>query len=252
MAKKRKKIIVAGSMVWESIYTPPMAADPDHVRAAKKKASSKAQQLMNAKYSWQKLERMLAANYRKGDLVVHLTYDDIYLPKNKSECSARLKQYRANLNAVRKAKGKPLLVMFWNFEHGHGDKRWHHHCVVNATGDDIDDIRSCWPWGSDVEVEKLRVDKEKNYETLARYMCKERPDRVGQRQWSYTRGAAKPEIETFWVESDEQVHVPKGALVFESEPYSNTYGKVQYVKYLAPGGHRQRVYAKRRRSLQRS
>lgn len=252
MAKKRKKIVVAGDMVWETIYTPPMAADPDHVRAAKRRESSEALKKMNAKNACKKLEMMLAANFRKRDLVVHLTYAEEFLPGNRAECEKRLKKFRADLNALRKKKGTPNLVMFWNYEHEHGDKRWHHHCVLNSTGDDIADILACWPWGSNVEIKPLRVDKEKNYATIARYMCKERPDRVGKRQWSSTHNTVKPEVETFWVEADDQVRTPKGALVFERVSDHNSYGSYQFVKYLTSGGGKRLIRAKRKRKPLRS
>ena len=55
-------------------------------------------------------------------------------------------------------------------------------------------------WGQgECEFNALRVDKKKNYETLARYMAKEERDKVGQRSWSYTRNAKKPEVESFSV-----------------------------------------------------
>ena len=65
-----KKILTAGALVKEVIYTRAAGREPAKVRAAKRKASTEAQQLMNAKYSWQKLELMLAANFVPGDLVV--------------------------------------------------------------------------------------------------------------------------------------------------------------------------------------
>ena len=73
---KRKKIIVAGSLVLESVYPAVNSRDRTGVRTGKHKISSEAQRRMNAIYSYQKLELLLAANFTEGDLVCTFTYDD--------------------------------------------------------------------------------------------------------------------------------------------------------------------------------
>ena len=248
MAKnKTKKIIHAGALVIEAVYPRMDRRDSERARAAKRKASTEAQKRMNQIYSWQKLELMLAANFRPGDLVVTLTYDDAHLPESRKASELRLKYFRQQLTVHRVMTGQEL-VMIWNTEHKHGDGRWHHHTVINATGEDYDLIRRLWIYGSDIEIKPLRVDKEKNYETLARYMCKEEGERLGQRKWSYTRNARKPEVETFRVEEDTTVQVPKGATEISVFSDSNQYGSARVIKYLAPGWEkRPTVRAKRRR-----
>lgn len=242
-----KKIIHAGALVIEAVYPRMDRRDSERARAAKRKASTEAQKRMNQIYSWQKLELMLAANFRPGDLVVTLTYDDAHLPESRKASELRLKYFRQQLTVHRVMTGQEL-VMIWNTEHKHGDGRWHHHTVINATGDDYDLIRRLWIYGSDIEIKPLRVDKEKNYETLARYMCKEEGERLGQRKWSYTRNARKPEVETFRVEEDTTVQVPKGATEISVFSDSNQYGNARVIKYLAPGWEkRPTVRAKRRR-----
>ena len=253
MAKnKMKKIIHAGALVIEAVYPRMDRRDSERARAAKRKASTEAQKRMNQIYSWQKLELMLAANFRPGDLVVTLTYDDAHLPESRKASELRLKYFRQQLTVHRVMTGQDL-VMIWNTEHKHGDGRWHHHTVINATGDDYDLIRRLWIYGSDIEIKPLRVDKEKNYETLARYMCKEEGERLGQRKWSYTRNARKPEVETFRVEEDTTVQVPKGATEISVFSDSNQYGSARVIKYLAPGWEkRPTVRAKRRRRKARA
>ena len=159
MAKnKTKKIIVAGSLVVEALYSRAQRTDSPKVRAAKQRASSEAQTRMNRKYSYQRLELMLAANFRPGDLVITLTCDDQHLPGSRKEASAQLKYFRSRLTAQRQKQGQDL-VMVWSTEHKHGEGRWHHHCVINATGEDYDHIRELWIYGSDVEIRPLRVDR---------------------------------------------------------------------------------------------
>lgn len=251
---KMKKIITAGPLVKEVLYPICSRSDSPRARAGKRHLSSEAQQRMNDIYSWQKLEMMLAANCVRGDLVVVLTYDDAHLPRNRKEAAAKVKYFRSKLSAARKKWGQEL-VMFWNEEHKHEsteasqNRRWHHHCVINATGDDYKEILKLWGQGL-IYVEPFRVDKEKNYESLARYMCKESRDKVGQRSWSYTRNAKKPEVESFRVPDDTPLNAPKGSTIIAESSGRTEFGCYQYIKYLGANwqrGPRKRARRKRKR-----
>lgn len=229
----RKKIIVAGSLVKECVYSCPAGREDARIRAEKRKISSAAQQRINARYSWQKLELMLAANFVPGDLVVTLTFDDQHLPETRAAASAMLKKFRADLSRLRKAAGEQL-VMIWTTENKSGSGRWHHHCVINATsGADFVDILTCWPHGSDIEIRRLEINVRKSYESLARYFCKEARERAGLRSWSYTRSCRHPEIETFPVPDDTEVRAPEDATVLEQSSDRTMFGQYAYIKYLA-------------------
>lgn len=229
----RKKIIVAGSLVKECVYSCPAGREDARIRAEKRKISSAAQQRINARYSWQKLELMLAANFVTGDLVVTLTFDDEHLPETRAAASAQLKKFRADLSRLRQAAGEQL-VMIWTTENKSGSGRWHHHCVINATSrSDFVDILSCWPHGSDIEIQRLEIGGRKSYESLARYFCKEARERAGLRSWSYTRNCRHPEIETFPVPDDTEVRAPEDATVLEQSSDRTIFGQYAYIKYLA-------------------
>lgn len=75
----RKKIISAGPLVKEIIYPYRSGGSSSNGRR-RTGISSEAQRRMNAIYSWQKLELLLAANLVKGDVVGCLTFDDAHLP----------------------------------------------------------------------------------------------------------------------------------------------------------------------------
>ncbi len=242
---KWKKIIVAGPLVIETIYPAVPSRGSDNARAAKRKLSTAAQQRMNMIYSFQKLELVLAANFVKGDLVCTLTYDDLHLPANRKAADAKLKYFRAKLAAERRKNGQEL-VMVWNTEHKHGEGRYHHHVVINSTGDDYDIILKLWGQG-EIDIKPLRVDSEKNYGSLAAYMCKERPEKVGQRCWSYTRNAKKPEMETFRVDDDTQLQPPKGSVVIKEASEKTMYGSYKWLKYLVPQSYKRRSRRRRKR-----
>lgn len=230
---KTKKIISAGPLVLEAIYPRGNAHDGPRQRAGKRKLSSEAQQRLNRKHSFQKLELLLAANFVPGDWIVCLTYDQAHLPKNRAQAVARLKEFRRKLALRRRAKGRELL-MIWNAENVFDQGRWHHHCVINACGEDFALLRELWPWGADIEIQKLRVDKDHSYEAVARYMTKEARERPNLRSWSYTRSCRQPEVESFPVPDDTPLQPPKGAQIYEDERKQNEFGAWRYVKYLAP------------------
>ena len=226
--------------------------DSPKVRAAKSKASSEAQKRINQKNALRIVEMRLGKNFPTAGSgrVYTLTYDDAHLPRTRKEAELRLKYFRQRLTAWRVMTGQDM-VMIWCTEHKHGDGRWHHHAVINSTGEDYEAIRQLWIYGSDVDIKPLRVDKEKDYATLARYMCKEEGDRLGQRRWSYTRNASKPEVETFRVEDDTTVQLPKGARELQIFGDRNAYGSCRVIKYLAPGWDRARRPRARRRGSRR-
>lgn len=209
----RKRIVVAGPLVQEVVYKVHRTTPSDKARGRRKNPSSEAQRLINAKNSWQKLKLMLAANFIKGDIVGCLTFDNAHHPETRKQVCNKLKWFMQKLSAARKARGKEL-VMFWSIEHSHGDGRWHVHFVCNATcAEDYAEILRLWGHG-EVELSALRVDKDKNYESLARYMSKETREKLGQRTWSYTRNAKHPEVESFTVPDDTVIRIPKDTTVF--------------------------------------
>lgn len=245
---KWKKTVVAGNLVMEAIYPRINSNDAPKVRAEKRKLSTEAQKRINLKYSWQKLMFMLAANFKTGDLVVCLTFDDEHLPESRKQCAAAFKQFRTRLKAAYKKDSQPEPVIVWCFENKHSAGRWHIHCVMSGSGQDYDIVRRCWTWGSEIDIEELKVDKAHGYyEGLARYMCKEYPDKVGQRCWSYTRNAAKPERDTQRVDDDTSLQRPRGSHEIETTNVRTDYGNYQFLFYLLPGWECRTAKPRRRR-----
>ena len=101
-----------------------------------------------------------------------------------------------------------------------------------------------------MEIRRLQVSREKNYESLARYMCKEARDRPGLRSWSCTRSCRKPEVESFPVPDDTRIEIPEDATVIQEETKRTEWAEFQFVKYLAAAPvklRRLRPKAKRKR-----
>ena len=82
---KRKKTIIAGSIVKTIIYTAPEPLDGKRTRAEKSRMTTAAQKAMNDKAARGRLEMLMAANFTGRDLFITTTYRDDDLPPNRAE-----------------------------------------------------------------------------------------------------------------------------------------------------------------------
>lgn len=236
---KTLRSIWAGPVQVHSLSSRGRRGDSPSQRAAKHKASSDAQRRMNQIYAYQRLELLLAANFpAPGSAhVVTLTYDDRHLPRSRADVNKHLTAFRRKLNDLRRRAGLPELIMFWSIEVlTSASGRWHVHAVINNTGDDYGMIRAAWRFGSEIDIEPLRVDDEKNHETLARYMTKEAREaqdyavRPGTPSYSHTRNIVKPERETRVVPDDYAIEIPADAVVLLSECRASALASFEVVK----------------------
>ncbi len=230
--KKRKKIIKAGSLVLSCIYTPPAPRDQEHVRAAKSRMTTAARRAMNLRTARVKLELLLAANFSRKDLHVTLTYRDADLPQKRAGALKCIRKFIKQLRAYRKARDIPFKYIYVT-EGQHGDKRLHHHIVLNAAGGDFDLIRSLWVYGH-IDAEYI-ADRE--YDSLAEYITKESVENKpnGVRMWTGSQNLDKPVTEYGWVGEDETITPPAGCFVLEREEKQNEFGSFAYLKYrIAP------------------
>lgn len=244
MAKTLKRID-AGALQFYVLYERISKRDDDRVRQAKKKSSTEAQRCMNQIYSYQQLERMLAKNFPVpgSALVLTLPFDDAHLPHSRKEAQLRARYFRYKLRLGCKAEGLPDPVIFWAPEIlTSASGRWHLHMVIDNTGRDMDLIRRCWIYGENIEIRKLRVDSEKNHETLARYMtkelreCQEYDSKPGLHGWSCTRNAKRPEVDTVTVPDDYSLDVPEEWSVLLNELRSSEFSSYHVLKCRVPKG----------------
>ncbi len=239
MAKVLKRIDAGGQQV-VALYNRNERRDTLTQRAAKTKASSEALKRMNQIYSWQKLELLLSTTFPTAGsaLVIELTYDNDHMPPDRIHAARKLAYWRQKMSAARKAAGLPDLVAVWNIEVLTSTSgRWHHHIVINNTGNDYEMIRSCWGYGQDIEIQPLKIDDTHSWESLAKYLTKESRDcqdstsRVGQRGWSCTRNCLRPVTETVIVDDDYQLEPPEGSTVLMDERKSTEWASYHVIKY---------------------
>lgn len=230
---KRKKVITAGNLVKTIIYTAPQPRDSEHVRAAKSKMTTAAQRALNYRTAQGKLEMILAANFGPYDLFCTLTYRDGCLPTNLADAKKCVRAFIKLLRKQRKRLGLPLKYVYVT-EGKHGDKRYHHHLVINGTGPaDLEMICSLWQYGDMVDVERIA---DHQYIEVARYITKENAEDKpnGAQMWTPSRNLVPPKVESYFVPDDETTQPPPGAYVLEREERQNEFGSFSYLKYRLP------------------
>lgn len=249
---KRRKFRTAGLLVQVVDYPQPASRAPAEIRSQQRKLSSEAQQRMNVKYSWQKLMWRIAANFRPGDLVITLTYDDDHLPGDRNRALACLKKFRSNMVKAMKAKGREFVAVY-STEHLHASSwvpengRWHHHLVMRATHDDFKTILASWPYGNEIEIHRFEISKDRSYETMARYMAKERQDTSRAHVWGCTRNCLKPEEESFVVPEDAEIIVPDNAMYVQREVKETIFGRFEFATWLGSDPKADRALRTRKR-----
>lgn len=249
MAKILRQIC-CGRLVQAVVYTIPTAGDTPKARAQKQRASTAARERLNARTSFQKLERSLADNFDNGDLFVTGSFEDKYLPEDRTGVVRRARSFLGRLRAARKARGQPLHYIYV-VEGCYPGGRLHIHFVINSTGDDLDEIRRLWTYGN-IDMQRLTFDREYSYEDLASYLTKEPREwghpHVGERTWVPSLGLVKSEPETAEVPDLLTLTAPPEALVVSKEgPISNGFGEWCWIKYLLPYNPSRRSPRTRRR-----
>lgn len=241
---KRKKMIQAGRLVIGVAYTVASMRDGPKERADKAQMTSAAREAINLRYSWQKCEVLLAANFTSKDLFVTLTYDDGHLPATREVAVKCMKRWIAKLRAARKLRGEVLKYIYVTEQLSSEGGRLHHHIVINGTGNDYEDIRSLWEYGDGVDIKPLEVGgNDDGYEVVAKYLTKEArvcgKTEVGVRTWTPSLGLTRPKPEVSELADNETISAPPGAYILSAPaPSRNEFGEFVYIKYLLPAERR--------------
>lgn len=238
MAKQRK-IIAAGPLRAEVLYSVPDRRQPMQQRSTRCRASTEAQRLLNMKHSRIKLEFLLAANFAEKDLFVTLTFSDETLPPTREAVRRHIKKFVKDLRTQRRKRALPELRYVYVIENKHGDGRYHVHIVMDATGPrDLEDIVSLWTYGA-ADAEKLKshffddYSGTVSYEKLSRYMCKERGEsgRVGEQTWTPSKNLARPSVSSQRVSDGVKLSAPQNTVILERREEVNAFGEFCFLKY---------------------
>ena len=242
--KRRRKTIIAGTLVKIVEYTPPMPRDAQQIRSARHRTTTAAQKALNHRTAQGKLESKLATNFSSRDYFITLTYRPGAEPANRREAADHRARFIRKLRSARSRRGQPLRWIL-ALENKHGDGRYHFHAVINATSGGIDreEIISLWEYG-EAHIEQLfnaahNVGEDFNtWLQLAKYMTKERPDDGpdttpnGAQLFSCSRNLKKPIILTEWIDEHDQVKIPPGAVAVERTETSTEFSTFNYYRYM--------------------
>lgn len=244
---KRRKTIRAGRLVWDITYTVPRPNASKQERKRIREVTEEQVARTNANTAQRKLEMLMATNFDEGDLVLTVTYRDADLPDSADVTRKHLGKVFSQMRAYRKARGLPDLKYIYVLEGRHGDHRPHAHIVVNATGGDLELMRSLWIWGDDIQLNYIR---ERGYDGWAGYLTKERREASlnGKKQFVGSRNLDRPVTTYAWVDDGTTVDAPPGAQVLDEGGGRNEIASCRFVKYLMPKNTYYNTHATRTRT----
>lgn len=244
---KRRKTIRAGRLVWDITYTVPRPNASKQERKRIREVTEEQIQRTNANTAQRKLEMLMATNFDETDLVLTVTYRDADLPDSADVTRKHLGKVFAQMRAYRKARGLPDLKYIYVLEGRHGDHRPHAHIIINATGGDLELMRSLWIWGDDIQLNYIR---ERGYDGWAGYLTKERREASlnGKKQFVGSRNLARPVTTYEWVDDGTTVDAPPGAQVLDEGGGRNEIASCRFVKYLMPKNTYYNTHATRTRT----
>lgn len=237
MAKERRKIVRAGRLWMAVQYTAIRGGSQSQKREARAQISSPAREALNAKYSWQKLMMLLAANFISSDLVVTLTYRDENLPQRREDAEKRMDNF---IRALRKYRRSLIPDVFMPYvrvlEGQHSGGRYHHHLIVSSTGDDYEMIKQLWAKnGDNVDFELFGDD---GPERWGKYLTKETREKgrryVGDRTWKAAIHMKKPTITSYLVDPGDRLEAPAGSHITDRTECENCYGRFSNIMAVLP------------------
>ena len=242
--KRRRKTIIAGSLVKIVEYTPPLPRDDQQARRERHKTTTEARKALNYRTAQGRLEAKLATNFSSRDYFITFTYRPGAEPATRKKAAQDKKQFIRRLRDARSRRGQPLRWIM-ALENKHGAGRYHFHAVINATGGEVDreEIISLWEHG-EAHIEKLfnpAHDSGEDFNTwlqVARYMTKERPEGGpdttpnGAQLYGCSRNLKKPIVITEWIEAGERVQIPAGAVGVERTESETEFSTFNYYKYM--------------------
>ena len=175
------------------------------------------------------LARLMNANFRRGDLLLTLTYDDEHLPADREEARHRMELAIRRVKRAMQREGVPLLYIAvtsdLNPETGEV-VRLHHHLVVNRAA--LPFFREKWGQG-DVDREKL-WEKQGDRTPMAVYLLSQVRGEKEERKYVSSRNLIRPAPKDRTAQNGALLRCPKGTVLLymgEVRPY-----QPQYIRYV--------------------
>ena len=139
-----KEICVAGDTIEISKYYAYRAHAKGEKREEKEKPTSEAQKRVNQRQAEKNLRRLMAANFKNGDVLVRL--DFAKRPGGSQEMQALMAKAIRKLRAEYDRAGEPLKYIYVK-EVGKRGSRHIHMLLSRDAIDVLTVLRKCWPHG---------------------------------------------------------------------------------------------------------
>lgn len=181
-----RRTITSGKMVELEIY-PVWKCKHNAPRCKERKESKKTQKNLNNANSKKKVVRLINTNFDKEDLYITVTYEDGYLPNEKT-ARRDIQNYIRRLKHYRRKNGMEELKYIYSIGYEddpeHSKKiRVHHHLIINKMDRDIaEDL-----WGKGRADSKRLQPDDFQLTGVAKYIASQGPER-----WSASRNLKKP------------------------------------------------------------
>lgn len=195
MALIREQSVYAGKRREVSWF--PVWSDGRRVpeRSPKEKRSTEAQQKYNHDQAVKKFLLLVNANFDKGDLLMHLTFDDKHLPSSEEEVRRLISNYTARVRYWRRKQGLPELKYLYSLEmtvrksgKRAGEINWHIHMFMSKMS--RNKAEDLWPLGVRVNADRYQPDRF-GPEAAAKYVSKDLGD--GGKRFAYSKNLTKPQ-----------------------------------------------------------
>ncbi len=155
-----------------------------------KKNNKVAQKNLNSKNARKRVERLINANFDKGDIWITLTYDDKHIPNSIEEAQKIMKNYIRRINYERKKLNIADAKYVYVTEYNESKKiRCHHHMIIDGLLD-MGTLESKWKHGRRNNIRRVQPD-DSGLSGIGNYITK---DPKGCKRWCSSLNLKQPVI----------------------------------------------------------
>ena len=177
-----KRTITSGDMVEVEVYKSIRPRNKKNVSRSKNlNLTPEKQAAANEMRAIRQARRIIAANFRPGDMWLRFSFRDDMTEEEAERC---VRNFRRRVSYYRQKHGLEELKAYGVLECGKRGKRWHYHTVMNKMSFEV--LEELWGYGW-VCLKSLY--SEGMFKDLAKYM---RKDEVGKRKIIRTRNLVPP------------------------------------------------------------
>ncbi len=189
--KSREKTVQAGAQLEVELY--PITSH-GHRWEPRRRASSAAQKKLNEKNAAKRLERLVNANFQRGDIIVTLQYR-AELRRNLDYAAVvrDTQNYLRRVKRWRKSNGLPEVKYIYAVELA-GQDNWHVHLIMSKMPWEV--AESLWHFADFVNCKALQPTAQEGGAAFANYIAGKKPGKdvppKRWRRWCSSQNLAQP------------------------------------------------------------